>query len=184
VGVSDGDTLTVLTAERRQVKIRLAGIDAPESGQDFGQSAKQTAPELSFGKTVTITERDKDRYGRTVADVVLPDGRDMGREMVGQGYAWHYRKYAPNDGILARLETSAKTAKRGLWSQPGAIPPWDWRQGEAVPVAAGFVGNRRSHIYHAPHCRGAAVMKPENRIEFPTEKQVMEAGYRRARDCD
>ena len=72
IGITDGDTLTVLTAQKSQVKIRLAGIDAPESGQDFGTRAKQAASELAFGKIVTIIERDKDRYGRTVADVWLP----------------------------------------------------------------------------------------------------------------
>ena len=183
VGVSDGDTLTVLTSEKEQIKIRLAGIDAPESGQDFGAQAKQAASDLAFGKTVTIREQDKDRYGRTVAEVILPDGRDMGREMVRSGHAWWYRKYAPNDGTLARLESSAKAAKLGLWSQPGAIPPWDWRTGRGVPVTAGVVGNRRSHVYHAPHCRGAAVMKAGNRVEFGTAGEAEEAGYRRSGDC-
>jgi Staphylococcal nuclease homologue len=70
VGISDGDTITVLTAEKKQVKIRLNGIDAPETGQDFGTRAKQLASELAFGKTITIKERDKDRYGRTVAEVI------------------------------------------------------------------------------------------------------------------
>src|SRR3954467_11635776 len=73
VGVSDGDTLTVLRDGRTQVKIRLHGIDAPETGQDFGSRAKQAASDLAFGQTVTIRERDTDRYGRTVAVVVLPD---------------------------------------------------------------------------------------------------------------
>jgi endonuclease YncB( thermonuclease family) len=71
VGISDGDTLTVLKADKTQVKIRLSGIDAPETGQDFGSKAKQTASELAFGKDVTIQVKDKDRYGRTVAVVIL-----------------------------------------------------------------------------------------------------------------
>jgi endonuclease YncB( thermonuclease family) len=74
------------------VKIRLHGIDAPESGQDFGSRAKQTASELAFGKEVTIRPLDTDRYGRTVADVILPDGRSMNREMVAQGLSWWYRE--------------------------------------------------------------------------------------------
>jgi micrococcal nuclease len=77
VGITDGDTLTVLTAKKTQVKIRLAGIDAPESGQDFGTRAKQAASSLAFGKAVTIIERDTDRYGRTVAEVILPGGRSL-----------------------------------------------------------------------------------------------------------
>ncbi len=85
IGISDGDTLTVLTTQKVQVKIRLAGIDAPESGLDFGTSAKQAASDLAFGKTVNNIEREKDRYRRTVADVWLPDrARRVGRA----GLAW------------------------------------------------------------------------------------------------
>jgi endonuclease YncB( thermonuclease family) len=70
VGISDGDTLTVLTAETWQVKVRLHGIDAPETGQDFGSRAKQAASEAAFGKQVTVREVDRDCYGRTVAEVI------------------------------------------------------------------------------------------------------------------
>ena len=141
VGVSDGDTLTVLTAEKRQVKVRLHGIDAPETGQDFGSRPKQAASELAFGKPVTVREKDRDRYGRTVGEVILPDGRALGREMVQAGYAWHYVKYAPADRELAAFEAEARAAKRGLWSQPGAVPPWDWRSGKggsAKPLPPAF----------------------------------------------
>jgi endonuclease YncB( thermonuclease family) len=117
IGITDGDTPTVLTAQKVQVKIRLAGIDAPESGQDFGARAKQAASELVFGKSVTIVERDKNRYDRTIADVWLPEGKSLNREMVGSGMAWWYRKYADKDRMLARLEAEARQAKRGLWSQ-------------------------------------------------------------------
>jgi endonuclease YncB( thermonuclease family) len=92
VGVSDGDTLTVLTADKRQVKVRLHGIDAPESGQDFGNRAKQLASSLAIGKNVTVRVRDTDRYGRPVADVILPDSRMLNREMVREGMAWWYRR--------------------------------------------------------------------------------------------
>src|SRR6185312_3340578 len=112
------DTITVLTPEQRQVKVRLWGIDAPESRQDYGSRAKQAASELAFGKTVTIRPRDTDRYGRTVAEVILPDGRSMNRELVRQGMAWWFARYAPADTELARLESEAKVARRGLWSQP------------------------------------------------------------------
>src|SRR4051812_23345472 len=101
VGISDGDTLTVLKNDKTQVKIRLQGVDAPESGQDFGARAKEAASDLAFGETVTVKVRDTDRYGRTVAEVVLPDGRSLNREMVRAGYAWWYRSYAPKDRELA-----------------------------------------------------------------------------------
>lgn len=183
VGVSDGDTLTVLTAEKRQVKIRLHGIDAPETGQDFGSRAKQTASEMAFGKQVTIREMDRDRYGRTVAEVILPDGRNLNRELTRRGMCWWYRQYAPADQELAGLEAEAKAAKRGLWAQPGAVPPWEWRSGKGVPTTVGVVGNRRSLVYHAPNCRGAASMSEKNRVAFKTAAQAEAAGYRKAGDC-
>jgi endonuclease YncB( thermonuclease family) len=88
VGISDGDTLTVLTPEKRPVKVRLYGVDAPETGQDFGSRAKQAASDLAFGKTVTVRPRDPDRYGRTVAEVILPDGRTLSHGLVRSGFAW------------------------------------------------------------------------------------------------
>lgn len=182
VGVSDGDTLTVLTPEKRRVKVRLHGIDSPETGQDFGTRAKQAASELAFGKQVTVREVDRDRYGRTVAEVILPDGRSLNREMVRAGMAWRYVKYAPNDRDLAGIEAEAKVAKRGLWSQPGAVPPWDWRH---LKVAGDgqVIGNRRSHLYHAPNCRGAVATSEKNRVLFKTAAEAEGAGYRKAGDC-
>ena len=103
--------------------------------------------------------------------------------MVGQGMAWWYRKYAPNDGTLAWLEAEARQAKLGLWSQPGATPPWDWRSGSGLHQTTGVVGNRSSRLYHAPNCRGAASMKARNCVPFETETQAEEAGFRRAGDC-
>jgi micrococcal nuclease len=182
VGITDGDTLTVLTAEKRQVKIRLAGIDAPESGQDFGMRAKQAASALAFGKNVTVIERDTDRYGRTVADIFLPDGRSLNRAMVGQGMAWWYRKYTPNDRVLAGLETQSRQERRGLWSQPAPLPPWDWRKGQGRPTAVGVIGNRRSHVYHLAHCPAPVGMKEANRVLFATAADAQAAGYGLAGD--
>ena len=84
VGVTDGDTIKVLHNGKAE-KIRLHGIDCPEKGQPFGSKAKQFTSELVFGKTVTVHVTDMDRYGRTVADVVLPDGRVLNRELVAAG---------------------------------------------------------------------------------------------------
>jgi len=126
VGVADGDTITVLHDGRAE-KIRLYGIDAPEKGQAFGQRAKEFTAELAFGITVTVRVRDHDRYGRTVAEVVLPDGQSLNQELVRAGYAWWYRRYS-KDPILARLEADAHDAHRGLWADPHPVPPWDWRR--------------------------------------------------------
>jgi endonuclease YncB( thermonuclease family) len=183
VGISDGDSLTVLKADKTQVKIRLHAIDAPESGQDFATRSKQATSELAFGKTVTVRPTSTDRYGRTVAEVVLPDGRSLNRELVRAGMAWWFREYAPNDRELERLESEAREAKRGLWAQSNPIPPWDWRAGKGQPATVGVIGNRRSRLYHKPSCRGVAVMKAENRVEFATAERAEAAGFRKAGDC-
>jgi endonuclease YncB( thermonuclease family) len=141
VGISDGDTITALKADKSQVKIRLHGIDAPETGQDFGSRAKEAASSLAFGKQVTIRPRTIDRHGRLVADVLLPDAQTINHELVRQGMAWWYQKYAPHDRELERLELEARQAKRGLWAQPNPTPPWEWRTGKTAPVTAGVIGN-------------------------------------------
>ena len=87
--------------------------------------------------------------------------------------------------IYARAnEAEARQAKRGIWSQPNPIAPWEWRGGKGTPVTAGVVGNRRSRVYHDPHCRGVGVMKAENRVEFDSPEQAEAAGYRKAGDCN
>jgi micrococcal nuclease len=186
VGVHDGDTITVLW-DRTPVKIRLFGIDCPETGQDFGSRAKGITSELAFGKVATVHPRRKDRYGRTVADVVLPDGRSLNHELVRRGLAWWYQKYAPNDASLARLEAQARVARIGLWSQPDPTPPWDWRRnGKAAlpPELAGkVIGNRHSRIYHRPGCPNGAVVSPGNRVLFRSEVDAEREGFRPGRDC-
>ncbi len=126
VGVSDGDTITVLHNGKGE-RIRLHGIDCPEKRQAFGKRAKQFTSTLVFGNTVTVQGVDRDRYGRTVAEVRLPDGRSLNQELVKAGFAWWYWRYAPDDETLAQLEHEARAAKRGLWADPHAVPPWEWR---------------------------------------------------------
>lgn len=86
VGVSDGDTVTVLDAGRRQHKFRLLGIDAPEKDQDFGERSKQSLSDLVFGKDVMVEYEKKDRYGRTLGKVVV-GGRSANLEQVRAGLA-------------------------------------------------------------------------------------------------
>jgi endonuclease YncB( thermonuclease family) len=129
VGVSDGDTLTVLVEGRRQVKVRLHGVDAPEAHQAYGSRAKQFTSRLVFGKPVRVEVRDTDRYGRTIAEVFLPDWSSLNREVVRAGMAWWYRRYAPNDRQLAALEDEARRARRGLWADRDPISPWEFRRG-------------------------------------------------------
>jgi len=126
VGVSDGDTITVLhngVGER----IRIYGIDCPEKRQAFGSRAKQATSELVFGKEVTVMPHGLDKYKRTIGDVKLLDGRMLNQELVREGMCWWYRKYAPTDTTLEKLEVGARAAKRGLWVELNPVPPWEWR---------------------------------------------------------
>ena len=108
-------------------RIRLHGIDCPEKRQAFGNRAKQFTSNLVFAKTVTVQALDRDRYGRTVGVVLLPDGRSLNHELVRAGLAWMYRRYT-NDQSLSDLEEEARVARRGLWAEPDPIPPWEGRK--------------------------------------------------------
>jgi len=130
VGVTDGDTITILRGTT-PIKLRLNGIDAPEAGQPFGERAKQFASALCFGDEVIVKALGTDKYGRTLGDVILGDGRILNQELVKAGMAWHYKEYS-KDETLAKLEKEAREKKVGLWSDPHAVAPWEWRHGTAA----------------------------------------------------
>ena len=125
VAVSDGDTLHVVLGEAR-VRVRLSRIDAPEHGQAFGRRSEQSLRELVGRKTVLMTWRTSDRHGRPIATIEV-DGMDVSREQVRRGMAWVYRRYSRDEDLL-RIEQEARDARRGLWSDPHAIAPWEWRR--------------------------------------------------------
>jgi endonuclease YncB( thermonuclease family) len=127
VSVLDGDTIEVLHNTRSE-RIRLNGIDCPEKGQAYGTRAKQAASELVFGKEVTLQTFGKDKYGRTIANVILPDGTNVNHSLVKDGWCWWYRKYAPGNKELESLEAEARGAQRGLWADPQPLPPWVYRK--------------------------------------------------------
>jgi micrococcal nuclease len=127
IHIADGDTITVLNDANEKIKIRLNGIDCPEKAQAYGNKAKRFTKELVAGKTVIIQAFDQDKYGRTIGDVILDDGRNLNHELVKAGYAWWYRKYAPGNAVLEKFEKEAREAKAGLWNNPHPIPPWDFR---------------------------------------------------------
>lgn len=127
VGVIDGDTIDAILNGKTE-HIRLNGIDCPERRQAYGQKAKHAASSLVFGKEVTLHTFGKDKYGRTIADVLLRDGTNINHELVKEGWCWWYRKYAPRDIELEGLETKAREARKGLWAEPQPMPPWEWRK--------------------------------------------------------
>ncbi|MGZ9059005.1 MAG: thermonuclease family protein [Burkholderiaceae bacterium] len=132
VGISDGDTLTLLDANKTQYRIRLDGIDAPERTQPHGQRARQSLAALAHGRTARADCPKVDRYGRAVCRVVI-DGVDVGLEQIRRGYAWHYVKYAHEQRAAERAsyasaESEARSANAGLWSFSDPVPPWDYRR--------------------------------------------------------
>ncbi|MFC7477542.1 thermonuclease family protein [Dankookia sp. GCM10030260] len=128
VGISDGDTLTLLTPDRRQTKVRLAEIDTPERRQPYGSRAREALADLAFQRQVRVVVEDTDRYGRTIGRVYA-GRRDVNAEMVRRGAAWVYDRYN-RDPKLPALEAEARAARRGLWALPEAarMPPWEWRR--------------------------------------------------------
>lgn len=126
VGVSDGDTITVLNG-RLQVKVRLVDIDAPEKAQPFGNRSKQALLNLVRGQDVHVVEKSKDRYGRMLGKIYRGN-LDVNAEMVRLGMAWVYRKHASKKSPLFAVEAAARQARVGLWTDKDPIAPWEWRK--------------------------------------------------------
>jgi endonuclease YncB( thermonuclease family) len=112
--------------DRRQVRVRLTDIDAPELGQPFGTRSRQSLSEMCFGKLATLEVRGQDRYQRPLARVIC-DGKDANAEQVRRGYAWIFVRYARRESPLHALQREAQAARRGLWADPAPVAPWDWR---------------------------------------------------------
>ncbi len=126
-----GDSLTVLDAQSKQHRVRLLGIDAPEKEQNFGPAARQKLSALVFGKVVSVKYQKMDRNGRPFGKVLL-GATDVNLEMLKAGLAWYYandRDLPETDRPLyAGAEREARAAKRGLWQDETASPPWEFRQ--------------------------------------------------------
>ncbi|MGI0494304.1 thermonuclease family protein [Alkalinema pantanalense CENA528] len=129
--VVDGDTIELA----KLGKVRLCGIDAPEKSQPLGNESKAALAQMVEGKEVAVMVVDKDRYGRSVAEVFVPTGQDaevhVNGELVQMGMAYYYQQYAdkcPNQALLAGAEAQAKTRKAGVWSRKDAVKPWEYRK--------------------------------------------------------
>lgn len=186
VSVIDGDTVDVVPAgERRAIRVRLDGVDAPERGEPFGDAATRSARVLLFDQVARVEGRDVDAYGRLVARVLVR-GRDASVELVRAGLACHYTRSA-SDAVLARAEAEARQAGRGFW-MPGASRPrcaaataTPLRQSGRDTSAAVFHGNTSSRVYHAPWCRNYNCRNC-TRV-FRSEAEARAAGFRPAGDC-
>ena len=112
IGISDGDTFTLLTPDKQSIKIRLAEIDAPESAQPYGNRSQHALSGLIFGKEVRVVVQTTDRYGRAVGRPFVR-GLDVCEEMIRSGSAWVYRQYVVDLGLFG-IESEARAARRGL----------------------------------------------------------------------
>jgi endonuclease YncB( thermonuclease family) len=135
VGVADGDTLTLLDAGKKQHKIRLDGIDAPEKGQPLGNRSKQSLSAVASGREAEAHCPKVDRYARRVCKVIV-SGIDVGLDQISRGMAWHFKRYEREQSdqdraAYAAAEAEARAVRRGLWRDPGPVPPWVWRKGGA-----------------------------------------------------
>lgn len=127
VGVSDGDTITVLDAmDNGRFRVRLFGIDAPEKRQAYGQKAKQYLSALVYGKRVSVRFSAVDRYGRIVGRVFLGN-KDICLSMIAAGYAWHYVHYDRSPEYAAAGKRAA-AMRAGLWADRSPVPPWEFRR--------------------------------------------------------
>lgn len=190
IGVADGDTLTVLFENQPQ-RIRLYGIDCPERKQDFGTKAKQFTAEFAFNKTAQVQVRATDAYHRTVASVAV-EGKSLNEALVEAGLAWWYRRYAPGDKRLEGLEQQARQAKRGLWSHPNPIAPWQFRhpsrgaKAKVAPKTKNKTPNNtsldlpvklsRSGLCHT--WRSRYYSRTQRYTPYPTLKACLKAGGR------
>ena len=108
-------------------RVRLYGVDAPERGQDFYRRSKDRLGELCAEGPVTVKPRNRDSFGRIVADVYTPSGKHINAIMVEEGLAWHFTRYS-NSAELARLEQQARARGIGLWSMKDPVAPWNYRK--------------------------------------------------------
>lgn len=134
VRIADGDTVTVLDANNAQHRIRLQGIDAPESHQDFGAKSKKNLSMMIFDKDVTVVYDKTDQYGRLVGKIWW-EGTDINLEQIRAGMAWHYKDYEREQStedreVYALAENEAGTARRGLWAASNPVEPSEFRKSE------------------------------------------------------
>ena len=197
VDVTEGDTLTFRSSSGDLVKIRLKEVDAPGEGQIFGRQARQWVEGLALGQRVVVKFDTVDRYGRAIGEVILTDGRVLNRELVRHGLAWHYRVHFPVDESLRELEYQAWKQKAGLWVDPLALPPWEFRRENTFPLeppgdasemdynsifSYGLIGDPETKLFQWPDCRDY----PNNSQRFAvfgSELQAKTSGFRMSPNC-
>lgn len=132
VRVLDGDSLIVADRDGRRLEVRIHGIDAPERRQPYSNPSRRNLDRMLRGKQITMIPRDRDRYERVVARLVV-DQQDVGLEQIRDGLAWHYRRYQdeqPPDerSAYSQAERRARQSRTGLWRDAEPIAPWEYRR--------------------------------------------------------
>jgi endonuclease YncB( thermonuclease family) len=132
VGVMDGDTIELLTERKELIRVRLAGIDAPEKRQAFGQVSKRALSDLAYARMAKVDWSKKDRYGRAIGKVIVAGG-DVNFQMIARGLAWHYKQYQKEQSLDDRLsyaqaEETAHSGRLGLWADKTPVAPWEFRK--------------------------------------------------------
>lgn len=186
--VVDGDSLVVVKRNGESAELRISAIDAPEHGQPWSKRSRKALTQLLGTGWFRAAPVDTDRYGRVVVDL-FRDSRNVGEAMVEQGYAWAYRRYL-RDNRLLDLEAAARSARRGIWSDPLAhrVAPWKWRSSlrdTRGGVDAPVIGNKRTLTFHLPEgCPGYGQVAPRHRKRFNSADDATAAGYVRAGNCN
>lgn len=125
VTVHEGDRLTIYRDGQRET-IYLRDIDCPELKQPYGKQAKRATAAYVGNREVVVRALKRDRHGRTTAEILLPDGRNIAHELVEEGLAWS-RPESSEGRSLGDVEQLARAAAKGLWSEPNPVPPWKWK---------------------------------------------------------
>ena len=196
VGVTDGDTITVMHDGKGEV-IRLYGVDCPEKHQDYGQKAKEFTSSKVFGKVIDVEPVTRDRYGRIIG-LVSFDGQSLDHKIIEAGYGWVYLQYCQRSVCeeWKKLEDHARSAKLGLWAVSSPVPPWEFRHGrQSIKSAAAgksqtgnvarsiaYHGNVSSRIFHAPHCRYYNCKNCT--AVFKSREEAIQAGHRPCKVCN
>lgn len=184
--VPSGDVLLIATAHGT-VRVRIAGIDAPQSDQPFGPEAREFLKRRCLHQDVAVETGAEDAAG-TVQGKVKLGQRDVAADLVSGGYAW-----ALGQGVAARhlrrLQAEARAARRGLWGAGTPFPPWEWQAArkrlerlaasQTLPVTA----DRVHHVFYPPGCPVPSDLTGTDRALFRTVPQAKAAGYQRSPAC-
>lgn len=195
ISVKDGDTIEILY-QGQPLKIRLYAIDAPEKDQDFGSKAKQFTSQLAFSKLVKADIKNKDMYGRSVAEVFLPNGKSLNQELLKNGYAWHYKEYNKKEK-LSELENTARDKRLGLWAGKDPQAPWEFRKEKKSGIKSPnkpiskmsdlksgmYVASLNSKKFHRNTCPYGKKIPKQNRVYFNSSASAKAQGYEPCDSC-